>query len=708
MLTGAFRLLLAFTAHVATVVLQTLACPVMEPDSLSPARPPAPHSERALLYLEGLLEAGGQAPDAENLLDRLEHFRQRPLNLNTATPGQLQELFLLNDLQIVNLLTHIREHGRLISLPELQAIDGFDLPLIESILPYVSLGHGNLAGESIPRAGPMGGNQLMLLRYQRLLEEQKGFRPLCPFELESNPNARYLGSPYRLYARYRYTRYDRFSLGITAEKDPGEEFFRGSQPRGFDFYSGHLQLKGQGILRNLTAGDFQLQSGQGLTLWTGMGFGKTSQALNVKKNGTGIRPHTAVDENNFFRGIAATAGMGSMEVTVFFSSKRRDAALRETDTRKPGQGVITSLQQSGLHRTPSELAGKNSVRQTVAGGMLHYRRGGFKLGATAYHLAFSKPFGRNLSFHNQFAFGNQSHHAVGMHYSYGAENMVFFGEVTADASRHPALLKGVIISLDPGLSLALLYRNYHKKHQSPLASAFGENPGAGNEMGMYAGMEVRVTQQITLSAFADHIGFPWMRYRSYMPSEASDYLIHLSWAPGRDTEISLRYRKRSRPLNSAVPGCVHYPEPAQTGQLRIHGAYPVLPGVSMRTRAEMVRYAHGANREKGFLIYHDILYRNSSNPLSATLRYAMFDTGGHNSRIYAHEHDVLYAFSFPFYSDAGTRAYLLVRYRLRYNLDLYARIAQTAYRNRDHSGSGLDRVEGNLRTELKLQLRFRF
>ena len=90
------------------------------------------------------------------------------------------------------------------------------------------------------------------------------------------------------------------------------------------------------------------------------------------------------------------------------------------------------------------------------------------------------------------------------------------------------------------------------------------------------------------------------------------------------------------------------------------------------------------------------------------MRYAVFDTDGFDSRIYAHENDVLYAFSFPFYSDKGHRAYIVARYRINRNLDLQARLAQTFFSNRNTIGSGLDLIHDNSRTELKAQLRARF
>ena len=43
-------------------------------------------------------------------------------------------------------------------------------------------------------------------------------------------NKVYLGSPYRVYTRYRFRYRQNISFGFTAEKDEGEEFFKGTQP----------------------------------------------------------------------------------------------------------------------------------------------------------------------------------------------------------------------------------------------------------------------------------------------------------------------------------------------------------------------------------------------------------------------------------------------------------------------------------------------
>ena len=50
------------------------------------------------------------------ITEALNNYRQRPLNLNNATREELLELGLVNDIQVNNLLAHIRQNGPLISV----------------------------------------------------------------------------------------------------------------------------------------------------------------------------------------------------------------------------------------------------------------------------------------------------------------------------------------------------------------------------------------------------------------------------------------------------------------------------------------------------------------------------------------------------------------------------------------------------------------
>ena len=658
--------------------------------------------------IESLVEDLDEDIDITELIAELESLRQNPINLNTATANELAGLLFLNQIQINNLIEHRNRFGNLLSLLELQTVEGFDSETIAAIEPFITIREAVARRQFSLSDILTHGNSQFFLRYQRLFEQQTGFSEIDHEYLAANPNARYLGSPYRLFSRYRFTYYNNLSIGITAEKDPGEEFFAGSQTNGFDFYSGHIHLRNAGRIKALSIGDFQAQFGQGLALWSGLAFGKSSQAVNIMKNGLGLRQYTSADENNFMRGAGATISLGSFDVSGFFSSKMRDANAIEVDTITQEAIAITSLLQSGLHRTPSELEDKNSVRESYWGSNITFRRSNYHIGITGYMMELGADLRRNLSFHNQFELSSPTNWAASVDYNYIIRNFNIFGEIATSQSGGHAILNGIMMALDPGLSLSVLHRSFSPDYQSLLSNAFSEGARVSNENGLYMGLNARISPKWSINAYADHFSFPWMRHRAYAPSRGYDYLVQVNFRPQRRTEIYARYRLRNRPLNHPDITAIPYPLDFVRQNLRIHFAYPVSPSFTFNTRIEFVDVSHYSDQQSGFMVYHNIGYKNFASRWTFNMRYAIFDTDGFDSRIYAHENDVLYAFSFPFYSDKGHRAYIVARYRISRHIDLQARLAQTFYSNRNTSGSGLDLINDNTRTEIKAQLRARF
>jgi hypothetical protein len=658
--------------------------------------------------IESLIEESDNEIDFTELMEELELLRQRPLNLNSAKPEDLRRIFFLTDIQINNLILHRERFGRFITLLELQSVDGFDLESINQLLPYVTVEEA-VAGRLFSfRDIVERGNSQYFLRFQSLLEEQKGFSTIDPADLEKNPNARYLGNPYKIYTRYRFSYYNNISIGVTAEKDPGEEFFRGSQKNGFDFYSAHFYVRELGKIKSLALGDFQVQFGQGITLWSGLAFGKSSEAIHAKKNGLGLRPYTSVDENNFLRGGGVTVQLKNFEITGFYSDKYRDASVLDFDTITQEASVITSLQQTGLHRTPRELQNKNSVRERFMGSNLTWRKSGFHVGLTSYYMELGADLNRRLSFYNQFDLNQNTNWNTGLDYSYIFRNFNLFGEVARGANGGYAMLNGVMMSLDPRLSVSLLHRKFTPDYQSALSVAFSENTRVTNENGFYMGFDAKLSPKWSVNAYADHFSFPWMKYRTYSPSKGFEYMVQVNHRPQRRIEIYARYRIKNKPTNSPDKNIIHYLDDVVRQNIRFHISYPVSPSFTFKNRIEWVDFKHGINVQKGFLIYQDIVYRHFSSPWAITLRYAIFDTDGYDARIYAYENDVLYAFSFPFYSYKGHRAYIVARYRINRFIDLQARIAQIVYTNRNEIGNGMDLTAGNTRTEVKAQLRVKF
>jgi hypothetical protein len=226
----------------------------------------------------------------------------------------LQSLQLLSDAQILNFLEYRRRLGPLIALYELQAIPSFDLSTVRRIQAFVTL-RSDMDDYQIPLGDLIreGKNELYL-RWNRILESQKGFSQID----EQTLRPVYEGDPNQLYLRYKHSYSNRFSFGMTAEKDRGEAFFRGSNPKGFDYYSAHLYLRNyRKWLKTVAIGDYNISFGQGLILYSGFGYGKSSVATTLKRTSRTISPYTSVNEVNFMRGAALTlAPTDQLEVSL--------------------------------------------------------------------------------------------------------------------------------------------------------------------------------------------------------------------------------------------------------------------------------------------------------------------------------------------------------------------------------------------------------
>lgn len=144
-------------------------------------------------------------------------------------------------------------------------------------------------------------------------------------------------------------------------------------------------------------------------------------------------------------------------------------------------------------------------------------------------------------------------------------------------------------------------------------------------------------------------------------------------------------------------------------QVRLEYQYKLNEIWNIKTRAELSLFEKELdNRSEGYMIFQDMSWKGLRNKLNLNVRASYFNTRDYDSRIYSYESDVLYASSFPMYYDKGIRTYLNARYRLFKSTDIWFRYALTQYFNRENVGSGLDLIEGNKKTDIKLQVRWQW
>jgi hypothetical protein len=500
------------------------------------------------------------------------------------------------------------------------------------------------------------------------------------------------------------------------EKDPGEEFFRGSNEQGFDFYSAHVFLNNYRTwIPRLAIGDYNINLGQGLLLHSGYGIGKSSFVTMIKKSGYTVRPFASVNEADFLRGAAVTLKPSPRtEWTVFASLRKRDANV-VVDSIDIGSEPFadisfTSLQLSGLHRTDAEIADERQITHEVLGTAWKYKGQHLHIGVNALYQHLSSPLRRSDAPYNAYRFNGDALFNGSVDYTYLHKNFHFFGETAVSDNGAVATLNGILLGLSRRAELAVLSRWLPRGYHSLGAAPFAETSSADNEHGIYLGLEVRPSIQWTISAYADIWRHPWLRFNVDGPSTGQEQLIRVTYKQKRKMEWYLQYRHELKEKN--LTGNSERIDPLvdqRKQQMRMHFSYKVSQAVELRTRVEGTLYReHTLPDETGFMLYQDVIYRPLGSPLSFTSRFVVFDTESFSTAIYAYENDLVNQFYIPAYAYRGVRYYLNMRYRGIRNLSMELRIAQTRYTDRDIIGSGNDQIEGNTRTDMKAQVIWSF
>ena len=660
--------------------------------------------------IENLIEYIGEENeeiDYTGLFDNLFHYLDNPMNLNKISEiYALQELGLITSIQLNNLQNHIKQNNKLMSIYELQAVNGFDLETIKRILPFVKvtskLDNPNVNLSQIWK----NSNHEIYIRNIRDLQEKVGYTPK-----ENSDDKRYLGSPDKLFFRYRFKYLNKISVGVTAEKDQGEEFFKGTQKNGFDYYSAHFFMKDFGKIKRLAVGDYHFQVGQGLTFWSGLAFGKSADIKSINRIAPGIRHYASADENNFLRGGATTIEiLKNIEVTAFYSSKLIDANI--TDTIEETKEIsFSSFQNTGFHRNESELADKDAIRETHFGGRIQFKNKNLKVGITGFASEFRGEYSKKLQIYNQFDLVSNKNSVFGADYNYVFKNYYLFGEIARSQNGVIANVHGLLLSLDPRFSLTALYRNYPKDYQNSMANSLSENSKPKNEKGFYLGAEAKLPFHLKLTSSIDFFKFPWMRYQSVKPNSTGyEILTQLDYRPTRRFKTYFRIKKEEKEINISEENTKLY----STGKevktnYRLNFSYKISEEITLKNRVEISNYKkENTNSENGYLVYQDIVYKPKGKPYSFTARYALFDSKSFNSRIYAYENDVLYYFYIPAYYKTGSRFYLKARYKYRKKFDFWIRYGIWNYRNEETLFSGLEEINGNIKSDVKVVFRFLF
>lgn len=670
--------------------------------------------ESKVEHLENASEAG---IDLDELTSDLSFFLEHPMNINSADKTTFGKLGFLTDIQIKNLLDYRKKYGEFYSIYELTSIDGFGKNTIEKMMPFTVVGPV-VEGYSNMKYLFRGRHEL-IMRYQRKLVWPAGYILPNDSLQESKAGSMYLGDPNRYYLRYRYRVKNKLSIGFLAEKDPGEIFIHANRgvissiqsqitkKPGFDFHSLHLSIEKLKFFRQIILGDFHVRFGQGLVLWSGLGFMGGSDPTSVKRYAPGINPNTSANEGTFMRGAAVHMNWKVIDLTVFYSQKRRDANI---EINENGILSASSLPSGGYHRTLNEIDKKNRLQEQHFGGHISYTASSFRIGLSACKTLLDIPYLPSDEPYRKFQFRGSENFNAGINFDILLKRTNLFGEVGISPNGGWAALAGITHNTPNGSIFALMVREYRQNYQNMLAQAAGRHDGNTNERGIRVSMEIPMFRKFVMLINWEHYTYPWITSRTNNIFRGQDYNVKLDYQVARKTLLSVRYRYRAANVkdNSNLTWFDEMLDEYKH-EFRFEARFAISSSFSFKTQAQYViqKATNSDEGSKGSLLLQDVYFHPERWPCRFTFRYAVFNTDDYNSRLYAYEHDVLYASSMPAYYGKGYRLYLVMKYSPAKWLDSWLRFSLTTYTDRNIIGSGAEEIVGNKVPEIKLQIRIK-
>ena len=650
-------------------------------------------------YLEG---QESSEVNIDDLFATYAGFQSTPLSINDATYEDLLQLQLIDEFKILSLLDYRAEYGDLISLEELQIIEGWTVADAKFLAEFSTI-KGSTNYQLSPLKMATSGKHELYLKWKKVLSEQRGYDP--------NSDTGYLGDNNAYQVRYRYNYENRMRYGIILEKDPGEEFFTGSNSHGFDYFSAHLYVKDYSdFLKDVAIGDYTISMGQGLISHNDFGAGKSAWVNDVKLGGRPIKPYNSVAENFYNRGVAARVSpIDNIDVTLFGSYTKKDGNIQTLDTIDIDNPEVrfSSFLASGNHRTENENEKEDSIDELKFGGIVKYSGRNWHIAGNVQYQDYSATLDSSIQLYNVYRFAGSTLLNTSIDYGYRYKNFSFYGEVANSDPGGIAQMHGLLLGLDRNVSMSLVYRNYTPQYNAILPNAFGESASVRNEEGIYLGLEVRPSYAWTFRMYADLWQHPWLKFGTDSPSKGREYLARIDYNVKRKLNIYLQYFSESKYSNSSESTRIDQPTLQNRQRLRLHVSQKVTKALELRSRIEFSRFTQGTV-SNGYALMQDIIYKPIAFPLSITTRLVLFDTDDFDTRIYAFENDILYEFFIPAYFDQGMRYYINLRWKATRMITAEFRYANTRYTNRETIGSGLDLIDGNTRNDIKAQIRFTF
>lgn len=632
----------------------------------------------------------------EEIEELFECYSTNPIDINDTIGEGLRQLFFVTPFQCAALRAYIEQYGALFSLQELSLVPGFDDAIVLLLEPVIRVG---ISDDTTPFSWDdirQNSRHHLIVGANGTVERSRGYQENI-----------YEGDPYRLYWRYRCRLGSHAQIQLSGDKDAGEALFSGSQKQGFDHYGFHLQLNDMGGLRRLIIGDYNLQFGQGTTLWSGFAPYSVLGSMGYR-SARGIAAASAFAEYGCLTGVAATVSpVAPWEITLFYAHTPLDATVTSAiaDSTIEGLPVVQSIYMSGYHRTETELKKRNQLQEDLYGANISYRKRNLQVGMTGYRMTLSRYIQPGNYRYNYYYFSGHENANVGADVAYRYRNIIAYGEGSVSQNGHNAAIAGFDLLYGSNNRLGLSMHHYDAWYWNLHANALAVGSNTRNEDALMLTAVNALPLRVRMESSLAWAHFPEMRFTAYGSSHAFDVRARLSRPLGHLFSMALFYRYKRQDANVK-----------ESGDYQLHPADRHQCQVDLRCdvnewhyglRLVWVDYRLDREHANGFLIHGDVRWMPKSAPIFFSGRMSAFNVSDYDARIYAVENGLAFDNSGTFFYHRGIRCYASVHYDLNRWFAVALKYSLTRYLDDSLFGTGYDALETNHRQQWHLQVRLK-
>ncbi len=623
--------------------------------------------DKAVEYLQKL---SIEENDWENTAIVLEEFLERPLEINNLNFKHIQKFPLLNSRHFFVIKKYRKLNGTVFTSKELTILPFFTPELIKIILPFITFKSGQPTSE-------IQGTMMHKTSYN--IEPYKGFT--------RSDSMSYLGGRTQETMRFKLSN-NKHNFTFVWDKDKGEKINNSFLKIGYQGNFNHY-------VKQVNAGAYSLCVGEGLVHSNSFIVGKNNPLNSFYKIQHSLKINSSSAEYNYENGFALTYQIKKINIIGFYSINTLNGNV-DNDT-------ITSLKQDGLFRTRSEIDYVNAGRYQLIGNSIKYDFNKTTIAFNTLKTTFSKPYKPSPNYYNRnysiYKLWNNS-----INYRFFDGNKTVKGEIAMDHNGNMATTHFLVFKLNDSYNLMTNARFFSPKYNSFRANTLSENSRVQNEKAvLFAGDYQERKTHIYVSA--DFFSFPAPKYLVHLPSFGKEFLGYLNYQITDSLSCKFFYKKESKYKNQKSD---FMNEPKKYTLSHIYGkiAIKAKKGITIASRVDFSIHKNEVLNSFGRTSYLDISHKKELSSFSA--RMVFFKTDNWDTRIYLYEKDVLYHFSVPALYDEGTRFYINYNRTIGKHIKIWLKYGRTIFENKSSISSGNNEIRGNLKTEIRGQIRINF